>query len=321
MTDIYREIIHQGRLVGWLTAAAFGALLSAPSAEALIISPTFESSITGDANAAAIEATINTAINIYNTTFTDPITVTIQFGEMSSGLGQSLTGLYGPSYTNFITALHNDATSSADATALAHLPIQAGNPVTGSSTINGSSANLRALGFNAPGFVNGTFDGEILLNTSLTNVGSPGSTLQYSLQVVAEHEIDEVLGLGSDVGQTGFFANPRAEDLFRYDSAGNRSYTTAGDNAFFSIDGTTDLVQFNQSGVGDYGDWHTSATPRVQDAFGTPGANPSLGVELTALDVIGYDRAATPVPEPGSVALLSTALLGLGFMRRRRARR
>jgi len=31
-------------------------------------------------------------------------------------------------------------------------------------------------------------------------------------------------------------------------------------------------------------------SPKVQDAFATPGANPALSVELRALDVIGYDR-------------------------------
>src|ERR1019366_3343262 len=33
--------------------------------------------------------------------------------------------------------------------------------------------------------------------------------------------------------------------------------------------------------------------PQVQDAFATPGATPKLGVELAALNVIGYDFVAT----------------------------
>jgi hypothetical protein len=60
-------------------------------------------------------------------------------------------------------------------------------------------------------------------------------------------------------------------------------------------------VQFNQNGGGDYGDWWSSGphTPRVQDAFGTTGATPNLGVELTFLDVIGWDLVTgTPPPPP-----------------------
>ena len=45
----------------------------------LVISPTFDSSITGNPNAAAIEAMINRAIAIYESLYSDPITVFILF--------------------------------------------------------------------------------------------------------------------------------------------------------------------------------------------------------------------------------------------------
>ncbi len=45
----------------------------------LVISPTFDNSITNDPNAAAIEAMINRAITIYESLFSDPITVYILF--------------------------------------------------------------------------------------------------------------------------------------------------------------------------------------------------------------------------------------------------
>ena len=51
----------------------------------LIIHPTFDSSITSDPQAAMIEATINAAIAVYQSDFSNPITVTITFREMAGG--------------------------------------------------------------------------------------------------------------------------------------------------------------------------------------------------------------------------------------------
>jgi hypothetical protein len=134
--------------------------------------------------------------------------------------------------------------------------------------------------------------------------------------VVTEHEIDEVLGLGSAL-PTPPSGNPFPEDLFRYDSSGARSFTTTSTaKAFFSINGTTDLAQFdNQNDGGDFGDWQSNplppgVQPKVQDAFASPGSTPALGVELRALDVIGYNS----IPEPGTGVLLAAALVVLGAL-------
>jgi hypothetical protein len=206
-----------------------------------------------------------------------------------------------------------DATTANDATALARLAVDGSgtnNPITNNATINVKSANLRAVGL--PGAV--ATDGTIGLNTHITDVGSPGTTGQFSLIATTEHEIDEVLGLGSAL--PGIPLNdPFPQDLFRFTSTGSRSFTTSSSaQAFFSINGTTDLAQFdNQNDGGDFGDWQSnplppSVNPQVQDAFATPGATPSLGVELTALDVIGYDLA---VPAP-SIGHGFSALLAIG---------
>src|ERR1051326_2972169 len=101
---------------------------------------------------------------------------------------------------------------------------------------------------------------------------------KYDLMAVVSHEIDEALGTASGLGS----ANSCPPDLLRYNSAGARSYTTSGDDAWLSFDGgITRVVQYNQNPGGDYGDfWSTGPhTPRVQDAFGTAGATPNLGVE------------------------------------------
>jgi len=57
----------------------------------LTIQATFDSSITGDPNAAAIEAMINRAIAIYESLFSDPITINILFRYSTTGPEPSAT--------------------------------------------------------------------------------------------------------------------------------------------------------------------------------------------------------------------------------------
>jgi hypothetical protein len=297
----------------------FGAGSAAAPAFGFTITPTFASNITSDPNAATIESTINTAIGIYEADFTDPINVNITFQEMNAGLGSSSTAFFNVSYAAYRAALIADATTADDATAIAHLGAGPNDPVLNQTSINVKSANLRAVGLAA----SVASDGTIGLNTSITTPGSPGSSLTYSLQAVAEHEIDEVLGLGSSLSDVPF-GDIFPEDLFRYAANGTRSFTSSSSaQSFFSINGTTDLAQFdNQNDGGDFGDWQSNplpngVNPQVQDAFATPGSSPALGVELRALDVIGYNHAVT-VPEPVSISCLGVLSLGL-LARRRRA--
>jgi hypothetical protein len=130
---------------------------------------------------------------------------------------------------------------------------------------------------------------------------------KYDLSSVVQHEIDEALSLTSALNNLNN-GDPvptdavRVMDLFRYDQNGARSFNTASNSqAYLSIDGgSTELVRFNQTEVGDFQDWYsgTGHTPRVQDAWGTPGATPNLGVELVALDVSGYNLvSAISMPE------------------------
>jgi hypothetical protein len=160
-----------------------------------------------------------------------------------------------------------------------------------------TTANQRALGISGfpPG---GQPDGTIYVNMSIVNIDRVNiDPTHFDLIAVVSHEIDEVLGTASGLTTT----NTSVADLYRYSSTGARNYTTAGDDAYLSIDGgVTDLVRYNQSASGDYGDWWSTGahTPRVQDAFATQGATPNLGVELTLLDVVGYNLATAPLAAP-----------------------
>jgi hypothetical protein len=270
------------------TPAQVSITVNPPSA-GLIINPIFDSSITGDPNATAIMNGINAAIQVYEAHYSDPVTVNIVFQTMPSGLGMSATFGGNTSYSSFLNALTSDSRTGNDPVALAHIPGGANNPVDGTASIRLTTANFRALGFNAnppPG----SPDSTISLNVSLMNLDrSSIDPSKYDLIAVASHEIDEALGTSSGAGG----GTVRPVDLFRYSSGGTRNFTTAGDDAYFSIDGgSTDLARYNQDPGGDYGDWWSAfggQTPQVQDAFATPGATPDLGVEFTVLDVIGWN--------------------------------
>jgi len=290
-----------GSASGTLSIVATGPLAG------LIITPVWDSTILNDPNSLAIQNTINAAIQVYETKFSDPVTVTITFAEIGSGLGQSSTFIGTVPYLSFYNALVADSKTANDVTALAHIPGGSTSPVDGAGSIRMTTANQRALGFNAnppPG----SSDSTISLNMSIINIDRISiNPSHYDLTAVVSHEIDEVLGTSSGLTRP----NAAPVDLFRYTAGGLRSYTTSGDDAWFSIDGgVTDLVRYNQNmqiAGGDYGDWWSALahTPRVQDAFGTPGAMPNLGVELTVLDVIGWDLVI-PAPTPTIQNLSST---------------
>ncbi len=323
----------------WLLSAA---LFAVPALNAsFIITPNFDSSLTSDPNAAAIENVINTAITFYEATFTNNMDIVIDFDLMTGGLGQSSFFLSALPYSTYRADLVANQSGANDALALMNLRNTSANPVTGTNYVNIKPATEAALGVIASSPTNMLNAGTIGLNASLTTTGANNSsgnfmTGSYSLLAVTEHEIDEILGLGSTLGlglsstATNSFTlnassgNPSPEDLFRYNASGARSFTLSDTpNIYFSLNGTTDLAQFdNQADGGDYGDWQSNPLPtdvmaEVQDAFASPGSTPILTTtspEVVALDAIGYTIAT---PEPSTAWLLTGALALFGYRRRR----
>jgi hypothetical protein len=304
---------------------------------AFVITPTFDTTITSDPQAATIEASINRVIQAYEDSFSDNITVNITFQEVTTGLGGSSTATNTVSYTSYLAALTSHATTADDTTALASLPAGPTTPVGGSGNTNVTLANAlaNALGLASAASVSST----ISLNTSIMNLDrtSAQNVNNYDLMDTTAHEIDEALGLGSAMdGQVnGATANATIKplDLFRYSGNGTRSYDTLlATVSYFSIDGgATNLVGFNQYSPGtgtppntpDMGDWFSNngagnaVNAHVQDSNAQPGQYDTLNVELRRLDVLGYARVATaaPVVTPGGDQTAvegSTATINLG---------
>jgi hypothetical protein len=212
----------------------------------LIINATFDSSITTKANAATIEAMIHRAISIYESLFSDPITVKILFRYSttapdgspfpSGALSQSDWVYYTVGWNTYIHALVADAITGYDTTANASLPTAAL-----STYIRPSSANGRAVSLNTPPamFANGavgsggTFDGIVTLSSAAPfQFTRPTSASNYDAQRATEHEMDEILGIGSRLSIGG--SDLRPQDLFSWSSAGVRNLTSSG-TRYFSI--------------------------------------------------------------------------------------
>lgn len=318
----------------------------------LTINATFDASITAVSGA---EAAINAAISAVEADITSPndTTISIYFTTMSGGLGESLTSQYGARYYDYYQAFKAVATQPNQLTALASLGtaptgVSSGNPVNGnnsSSSVVFTSAEGRNLGFSDPGVVTpnsninnatggGTFDGEIALNTSITSPPN-GPSGNYSLQAVATHEIDEVLGIGGPgstlTASSSLTGAVGVLDLYRYSAPGARSYSNSSTpTPYFSINGgNTVLSYFNQTSGADFGDWYSATGPaagfgpQVQDAFATPGTNLALGPsELAAFNAVGYHLTSqgAATPEPTSLTLFTMAGLlfsGYGLWQKR----
>jgi hypothetical protein len=282
-------------------AAVFGL---AASAYCLTIVPTFDSSITGDPNAAAMEAAINAAITVFETNYTGTDVVQIDFiSDSTVGLGESTTWTSDFSYSSYLTALKSTAADANDTNALSKLPNGTHDPVINGTQIHLTLALARHLGL-ASGYGPDGFDSTIRLNTTIMNFTRTSiNPDDYDMEETCEHEIDEVLGTASHLPTTSDIA---AVDLFRYTTNLTRTFITSGDNAYLSVDGTNLWARYNMVSGGDYGDFWSytdywappgkTAGPQVQDAFGTSGQYEDIGVnEMAILDVVGWTLAAKPV--------------------------
>src|SRR5262249_12029897 len=162
---------------------------------------------------------------IYESLFSDPITIEILFRYSTTApegtpLSQGTASRsdivrYLVPWSTYVNALIADAKTGNDNLANASLPASAL-----SSNIMPASANGRAVGLNtSPAmFPNGTignggpFDGIVTLNSAFPfQFTRPVNNSNFDAQRAIEHEIDEVMGLGSLLNLGG--SDLRPQDL------------------------------------------------------------------------------------------------------------
>ena len=236
---------------------------------------------------------IQTAANLMQQAFVDNITINIRVGwgeindqailpfngSLSYALGGPSYGAY-LSYQNLRNALTsvNEPRSADDSAAIASLPNSNSVFPNSANTFYLASAQEKALGL-----ISGTasaVDGAIGFGTGWTSNWIGG----------ALHETTHAMGRTTAYYEGG---TPTIMDLYRYDAAGHYQWN-GGSTAFFSTDGGhTPLAYFGTNS--DYGDLANSFTP--SDPFDESVTSNSLtAVDLTIMDVLGFDRAGTSPP-------------------------
>ena len=290
-------------------------------ASAVVIHPTFDTTVTSSPNSAQIESAFNYAAAQFQNNFSDNVTIniTVKSTPGTGTLGQSNTNLIGPfTYSQIIAALTSHATTANDTTALASLP---GTDPTGQNAYIVSRAQAKALGIGGVSANDSNIDGTFTFGTGYTYTYDPNNrAVPGSIDFigVAMHEISEIMGriflLGENLtGQPNYVPL----DLFRFVSANTRNMVPAASGVYFSIDnGVTNLKGYNAVQGADYQDW-ASGTNDSFNAFSSSGVKNDLtAVDFIVMDVIGYTLNPscplfTQQPSPAKPCRTGTATLSV----------
>jgi hypothetical protein len=285
-----------------LIAVGLFLLLQIRFASALTFNITYDSSVTGLTNAAEVENALATAAATFSDLFTNVARVNLsvyftnQFGLGQSHFRLAAGGLNsGFTYAQITNALWSHRASAADTNAVSTLP--ATDP-SGSQSWYVPYPEARILGLRTN---NDTIeDGEISFSTNVSYTFDPNNRSvvgKFDFIGVAQHEISEILGRANAGLDTGLYV---PYDLFRFTNSGVRSLTIASTtNAYFSLDNGATVLRYFYSNhlAGDIQDWQSSTIPDSFDAFVTSGhMNPISTVDITAMDVLGYNGLSLQPP-------------------------
>jgi hypothetical protein len=314
---------RMARVSGALVAPALVLTLAASPAEAMIIHPVFDTSITSRADAAVIEAAFNTVAQTYQSAFSNAATINVGVGwgsvkgqAMGPGdLGTSLDNLYGyftyAQIKGYLTTVAAKGADPALSTALKSLP----SSISGIGQFAIASAEAKALGLISP--TQSSKDGYVGFSSTAAFDFNPldGVTAgTYDFQAVAAHELAEVLGRITGLQSTAP-SYRTVLDLFRYSAPGVLSFGYSA-ASYLSIDGgKTNFGNFNNSAAGgDRGDWLQATNGfDVQSAFLNTGQRANLtAADLTALDILGWGGNNIGGSQMWSPTMIAKSFMGAG---------
>ncbi len=289
----------------------------------MIINLSFDSSVTNTRGeevpcpTAQFEACVEGVAKLYETQFTNPITIDIDvgWGEID---GQPVPDFNGAeSISNYTTNPFTYAqirsffaarTATADE-ASAFASLGAADP-TGGGTFEMTTAEAKALGVTytagagADGYVGIDEASPWFFGNTTNTAGGDVPAGDIDAFSFIAHEFSEIMGRQMDFSPTdvsNFGNGYYPYDLFDYTAAGVRSFNSATANRYFSDDGGTTNTgdhYFNNDPSADDFDWIPNGMPGsfapsgVADAYDFEGTDGAVsGTDLRLMDVLGYDPA------------------------------
>ena len=241
---------------------------------------------------AGFQTAVQAAVNFFNTTFTNNITVNITFSwaAIGGGLAQSQSYYYpGMSYSSVVAAL---ATNASGIAALAHEVLPSSDPFAlNSGNLNVNTAEAKALGLVG---ASSSTDGICTLGSNYTFNFNPNVAAvagQFSAVGALEHEISEVLG--RSCGSDGSLS-PTALALFRYSAPGVIDTSGSYAGAYFSVDGgVTHLFPMGEQGS-DLADWGSGVSGDALGYASSGSAELFSATDIAVMNAIGYKTSVAP---------------------------